>query len=92
VDLPANPARPRFETKEERVIVVAEGFVAAFPRSLTGAYRFLVHERDGIFAPGVDNALRSMSLQVLETPVQAPQANAHCERSLEPPGANVSKG
>jgi transposase InsO family protein len=40
----------------------------------------LVHDRDGIFAPAVDEAVRSMSLRVLTTPVRAPQANAHCER------------
>ncbi|HZM93540.1 MAG TPA: integrase core domain-containing protein [Vicinamibacterales bacterium] len=49
---------------------------------LEGTYRFLVHDRDGIFAPAVDEALRSMSLQVLKTPVRAPQANAHCERLI----------
>ncbi|HZL95106.1 MAG TPA: hypothetical protein VFB99_15735 [Vicinamibacterales bacterium] len=38
---------------------------------LDGAYRFLVHDRDGIFAPVVDEALQSMSLQVLKTPVAA---------------------
>ena len=37
---------------------------------------------DGIFAPAVDEALRSMSLQVLKTPVRAPQANARCERFI----------
>jgi transposase InsO family protein len=46
------------------------------------SYRFLVHDRDGIFAPAVDEALRSMSLHVLKTPVRAPQANAHCERFI----------
>jgi transposase InsO family protein len=46
------------------------------------AYRFLVHDRDAIFAAAVDDALRSMSLQVLRTPVRAPQANAHCERFI----------
>jgi len=49
---------------------------------LDGSYRFLVHDRDGIFAPAVDAALRSMALQVLKTPVRAPQANAHCERFI----------
>ena len=43
---------------------------------LDGAYRFLVHDRDAIFALAVDEAIRSMSLQVLKTPVRAPQANA----------------
>jgi transposase InsO family protein len=49
---------------------------------LIGTYRFLVHDRDGIFAPSVDEALRSMSLHVLKTPVRAPQANARCERFI----------
>ncbi|MGH9385920.1 MAG: transposase [Vicinamibacterales bacterium] len=49
---------------------------------LGGAYRFVVHDRDGIFAPAVDDALRSMSLEVLKTPVRVPQANAHCERFI----------
>jgi len=46
------------------------------------AYRVLVHDHDGIFAPAVDEAVRSMSLRVLKTPVRAPQANAHCERFI----------
>src|SRR5688572_18253231 len=49
---------------------------------LDAAYRFLVHDRDGIFAPAVDEALGSMSLQVLRTPVRVPQANAYCERFI----------
>ena len=49
---------------------------------LDGAYRFLVHDRDAIFALAVDEAIRSMSLQVLKTPVRAPQANAYCERFI----------
>ena len=47
-----------------------------------GASRLLVHDRDGIFAPAVDDALASMSLRVLKTPVRTPQANAHCERFI----------
>jgi len=49
---------------------------------LDGRYRFLVHDRDGIFAPAVDEALQLMSLQVLPTPVRAPQANPHYERFI----------
>jgi putative transposase len=49
---------------------------------LDAAYRILVHDRDSIFAPAVDKALHSMALQVLRTPVRAPQANAHCERFI----------
>jgi transposase InsO family protein len=49
---------------------------------LDPAYRFIVHDRDAIFAPAVDDALRSMSLAVLRTPPRAPQANASCERFI----------
>ena len=49
---------------------------------LEGASRFVTHDRDGIFTPAVDEALRSMSLQVLKTPVRAPQENPHCERFI----------
>jgi putative transposase len=49
---------------------------------LDTGYRFLVHDRDSIFASAVDDVLDSMSLQVLRTPVRAPQANAHCERFI----------
>jgi putative transposase len=49
---------------------------------LGSSYQFLVHDRDGIFAPAVDQALRSMSLEVLKTPMRVPQANAHCERFI----------
>ena len=35
---------------------------------LDGTCRFLVHDRDGIFAPPLDGALRSMSLRGLEDP------------------------
>src|SRR6186997_747980 len=34
---------------------------------LDGAYRFLVHDRDAIFSLAVDEAIRSMSMQVLRT-------------------------
>jgi hypothetical protein len=45
-------------------------------------YRFVVHDRDGIFEPLVDETLRSMSLQGRRTPARAPQANAHCARFI----------
>ena len=43
---------------------------------------FVVHDRGAIFAPAVDDSLRSMPLEVLRTPPRAPQANAHCERFI----------
>jgi transposase InsO family protein len=62
----------------------AEWTVQQFRMCVTGetTYRFLVHDRDGIYSPAVDGAVHSMGLQVLKTPVMAPQANAHCERVI----------
>jgi putative transposase len=43
-------------------------------------YRFLIHDRDSIFSAEVDDDLGVFGLRVLRTPVQAPKANAYCER------------
>jgi hypothetical protein len=34
------------------------------------AHRFLIHDRDAIYAPVVDRAIRSMGLRVLKTPYE----------------------
>jgi putative transposase len=45
-------------------------------------HRFVIHDRDSIYAEGVDVSLKAMGLWVLKTPVRSPQANAHCERLI----------
>jgi transposase InsO family protein len=62
----------------------AEWTVQQFRNCLTGdePYRFLVHDRHAVFSPGVDDAVRSMNLRVLTTPVRVPQANTFCERLI----------
>lgn len=45
-------------------------------------YRFVLHDRDSIFSPGLDAAITAMDVRILRTPFQAPAANAHCERLL----------
>jgi hypothetical protein len=45
-------------------------------------HRYVLHDRDNIFAEGVDRTLTAMALTVLKTPVRAPQANAFCERLI----------
>jgi transposase InsO family protein len=45
-------------------------------------YRFALHDRDCIYSPGLDAAVTAMGVRVLRTPVQAPTANAYCERLL----------
>jgi transposase InsO family protein len=44
--------------------------------------RFLIHDRDSIYAATVDGAVAAMGLTVLKTPVRCPQANAYCERLI----------
>jgi len=46
------------------------------------AYRFLIHDRDTIYSAELDQAVEAMGIRVLKTPVQAPQANAYCERLI----------
>jgi putative transposase len=43
-------------------------------------YRFVIHDRDRIFAAEVDQGLAHLGVRVLRTPVRAPKANSVCER------------
>jgi putative transposase len=43
-------------------------------------FRFLVHDRDSKFSGGFDAICRSEGLEIIRTPVRAPNANAHAER------------
>ncbi len=45
-------------------------------------YRWLIHDRDSIFSPALDDAIEAMPLTVLKTPFRAPIANAFCERVI----------
>ena len=60
----------------------AEWTLQQFREALPGdhPYRFLIHDRDCIFAKDVDQGLANLGVRVLRTPVRAPMANAVCER------------
>ena len=45
-------------------------------------YQCLIHDRDSIFSPQLDQGIRHLGLRVLKTPVRTPQANALCERLI----------
>ena len=53
-----------------------------FQEALPGGhvYRFVIHDRDGIFSKELDKQVSAMGVRVLGTPVHAPKANSACER------------
>ena len=46
------------------------------------AQRYLIHDRDSIFARHLDESIRALGLSVLKSPPHCPKANAICERVI----------
>src|SRR5438552_12533106 len=47
-----------------------------------GGHRYLIHDRDRIFAKHLDDSIRALGVEVLRTPVASPKANSLCERVI----------
>jgi putative transposase len=47
---------------------------------IDNARRYLLHDRDGIFATHLDESIKAFGLRVLKTPPRSPRANSICER------------
>jgi hypothetical protein len=60
-----------------------------FSQCLYGFERGLGVARDSIFSAEVDDDLKAFGLKILRTPVQAPKANAYCERLMGPSAVNA---
>ena len=45
-------------------------------------YRYLIHDRDSIFAKSLDESIERLGLKVLKSPLRSPKANAICERAI----------
>jgi len=45
-------------------------------------HRYLIHDRDSIFARHLDDSIRALGLVVLRSPYSSPKANAICERAI----------
>ena len=55
------------------------------PREVIGdeaGHRHLLHDRDRVFARGLDQSIKRRGLRVLKLPPHSPQANAICERMI----------
>jgi putative transposase len=52
----------------------------AVPSDLT--YRFLIHDRNSIYAQSLDQHMRHLGLRILNTLPQNPLANALCEQLI----------
>ena len=46
------------------------------------AHRYLLHDRDGVFAGSLDESIKNLGLTVLKSPPHSPKANAICERVI----------
>jgi transposase InsO family protein len=47
-----------------------------------GGHRYLIHDRDRIFAKHLDDSIRALGIQVLRSPMASPKANSICERVI----------
>ncbi len=45
-------------------------------------HRYLIHDRDSIFAMCLDESIKALGLRVLKSPPRCPKANAICERVI----------
>jgi transposase InsO family protein len=43
-------------------------------------YRYLIHDRDCIFAKALDDSIERLGLKIIKSPICSPTANAICER------------
>jgi transposase InsO family protein len=48
----------------------------------SGGHRYLIHDRDRIFAKHLDDSIKASGIKVLKSPIASPKANAICERVI----------
>ena len=45
-------------------------------------HKYLLHDRDSIFARRLDNSIKALGIEVIRSPLASPKANAICERVI----------
>jgi putative transposase len=48
----------------------------------TDNHKYLIHDRDAIFAKHLDDSIRALGVEILRSPISSPKANAICERVI----------
>ena len=48
----------------------------------TDDHKYLIHDRDRIFAKHLDDSIRALGVEVLRSPLASPKANSICERVI----------
>jgi putative transposase len=79
-----------FLRNHARAIVACDFFVVAAwtlqqlreAISYEDGHRYLIHDRDSIFAKNLDESIGKLAMQVLKSPPRSPKANAICERVI----------
>ena len=46
------------------------------------SHRYLLHDRDNIFAKHLDESIKALGLSILKSPPRSPKANSICERVI----------
>src|SRR6476659_7184708 len=47
-----------------------------------GGHRYLIHDRDKIFAKHLNDSIRALGIEVIRSPIASPKANSICERAI----------
>jgi len=58
------------------------GWESPFEATRADAHKYLIHDRDSIFARHLDDSIRALGLAALRSPFSSPKANATCERLI----------
>lgn len=74
------------------MLTVAEILIRFEVVGLEDRYKFLVHDRDRIFANQLDESIRALGIRVLKSAPRGPKMNSICDASLAQSAGNAWTG